>query len=729
MWNLVFKSQINYFQSQIKDSGSSSTTGSASGKSSGMGLKSSASSSSASAGLSSQKRAEAQASLVFFLDAARGFYTKLLQDIVITYDANLALTSLPFCQRYASIFDKIDSFSNRLALKQQDEKATNAVAMAKEKQVFYICQHILTHLGDIARYANLYEQAKNYYLHAIKLVPYLGQPYNQLGILYETSRTNQLSTAFYYIRSIAVRYTFPLAATNLDNFFRKLADIPLSRYHPSLNATSNVQQQSQLVKLPHKDIIHLFLQINAFICLNVSAASELHSAQKISTYVDVFKASFNSFTHTPGQRDKLDSYQLTQMISILMYTLSSCDKSELTSDQSMIAVNLLLFLLEQMVDLYVETDGSFSEVILPSVYLIVNFARVFQDGRLFTELKMSPSDSDSSKLAHNVKAFARMLNSIAEGQEKILTVSKPDYPLNEDRMLESFLPLAECQKDLNFKKYMRSGQQVNDSEESELRIGRIVEGVEKLASKASDKSFLLINFSSLGGVERFLINTILFPDMSSKPSPITKGQKPAMVSEEPKNNQLLDPNSGSTSPQSQQLKKKRKNVAIASMTQRLDHSYKMPANTGSTQPTAFLDNPTSVQPSSTSFSSQQGYSTDGLVSSNVLLSSGLNGFPLTLPNLSLEPPTNRVLPGVNQLTYNQLYNPSPVTTTDLNNVDEEELDKLLKDLILEHEAMNGVLAPNSGTFLQQAANTNTSLNPPPGFAGSNMNYSTTQHFK
>ena len=216
---------------------------------------------------------------------------------MLTYDSRERFNSadpflLPFCQRFSSIFDKInnnsaanvsssystdtaivtDSIDLDQSIGANQPKSVAGNKTAKEKQILYICQHILTHLGDIARYANLFQQAKNYYLHAIILVPYLGHPYNQLGILFETSRTNQLSTVFYYFRSIAVRYKFPLATTNLENFLLKLIDIPLSRYNPSnvdvsAAAAGIVANQTDnfLIKLAHKDLITLYLQVNALV--------------------------------------------------------------------------------------------------------------------------------------------------------------------------------------------------------------------------------------------------------------------------------------------------------------------------------------------------------------------------------------------------------------------------------------------------------------------------------
>ena len=203
--------------------------------------------------------------------------------------------------------------------------ASHPSKIAKEKQILYICQHILTHLGDIARYANLFEQAKN------------GHPYNQLGILFETSRTNQLSTIFYYVRSVACRYNFPLASTNMENFFKKLVDIPLSRYNPTL-ANSNMlnnnePQTSTVVKLSHKDLISLFLQINAFIYYMSKETNSLPSAngglnsQRIGSFMETFRSSFVDFISTPLQRDKLSSIQINQMITILIFLIAQTTTS------------------------------------------------------------------------------------------------------------------------------------------------------------------------------------------------------------------------------------------------------------------------------------------------------------------------------------------------------------------------------------------------------------------
>lgn len=52
------------------------------------------------------------------------------------------------------------------------------------------------------------------------LSPPTGQPYNQLAIL-ASSKGDHLTTIFYYCRSIAVKFPFPAASTNLQKALTK----------------------------------------------------------------------------------------------------------------------------------------------------------------------------------------------------------------------------------------------------------------------------------------------------------------------------------------------------------------------------------------------------------------------------------------------------------------------------------------------------------------------------
>jgi hypothetical protein len=474
-----------------------------------------------------QKRAEAQASLSFFLEAARGFYTKLLEDIVLAYDLNdlkqdtkqIASNSFSFCQAFPSIFDKINSVNNNrhraATVKSNDISSQANAQQSKEKQVLYICQHILTHLGDIARYANLFQQAKNYYMHSIKLVPYLGHPYNQLGILFDSSRTNQLSTVFYYIRSIGTRYTFPLASTNLENFFHKLIDIPLTRYSPSINSNNNANTIGKT--LAHKDLINLYLQINGTVysCLLNNKLSRSTNCSKINHYFDLFKSSFTAFMHTPPlQREKLDCTQLNQMMAILLYvlTLTPVKSNANATLAQNIAFELFAFLIGELISFYKQLN----ELVMPSLYLAFSFLESHQDGKYFKEiivknkLWLTKTGSEVAKFCLMTIEFLNYLNrDVNEELEKISksdsldllakfsTKSFSDYPLSEDRMLDGFMPLKQAHKDYSFRKYMKNNQVLGEAKESMIRSQRIVSCFERMLTSDVEVKmrgiFLLIN--------------------------------------------------------------------------------------------------------------------------------------------------------------------------------------------------------------------------------------------
>lgn len=476
LWNYVFKLQINYFQSQIKKESSSSSTG----VGSSMGCNSGSSVQSASSCLSvlQQKKLEAQANMSFFLEAARGFYTKLLEDIIFKYGLNNSHEfedMLPFCQSCPSLFDKIDSFNK-----------TKSFHRGKEKQILYICQHILTHLGDIARYAIQFQQAKNYYYHAIKLVPYLGHPYNQLGILFETSRTNQLSTVFYYIRSIAVRYTFPLASNNLDNFFYKLVEIPLTRYNPS-NVANNI------VKLSHKDLLTLYLQINAVIYFSkLSKHQRIVNTFKLSTYIDLFKSSFETYMNTSIQRDKLDSIQLLQVIVILIYIVSIKNEAN-TNNQN--AIELFAFMIEQFIGLYKQN----SDLVLPSLYVSFSFIEKFDSDStsLIKTNKLWPTNKSTQltvDMLNDLNDKWKQSNRLKYLKEAFIS----EYPLNEDKMLDSFLPLNQSFEALSRKKTsFKNLSLIEDDDENLLRMNRLVVCLKRLleaqGTAANSDCFILVN--------------------------------------------------------------------------------------------------------------------------------------------------------------------------------------------------------------------------------------------
>uniref|UniRef100_A0A8C2ZSP5 Nonsense-mediated mRNA decay factor n=1 Tax=Cyclopterus lumpus TaxID=8103 RepID=A0A8C2ZSP5_CYCLU len=172
LWNHAFKNQITTLQSQAKNR-------------------------------ANPNRSEVQANLSLFLEAASGFYTQLLQELCTVFNVDLP------CRVKSS---QLGIISNK--------PGGGAIVTPQPSSCSYICQHCLVHLGDIARYRNQTSQAESYYRHAAQLVPSNGQPYNQLAIL-ASSKGDHLTTIFYYCRSIAVKFPFPAASTNLQKALSK----------------------------------------------------------------------------------------------------------------------------------------------------------------------------------------------------------------------------------------------------------------------------------------------------------------------------------------------------------------------------------------------------------------------------------------------------------------------------------------------------------------------------
>ncbi|XP_033838334.1 nonsense-mediated mRNA decay factor SMG7 isoform X2 [Periophthalmus magnuspinnatus] len=173
LWNHAFKNQITTLQSQAKNR-------------------------------ANPNRSEVQANLSLFLEAASGFYTQMLQELCTVFHVDL-----PCRVR-----------SSQLGIFSTSPHSSSAIVTPQTSSCFYICQHCLVHLGDIARYRNQTSQAESYYRHAAQLVPSNGQPYNQLAIL-ASSKGDHLTTIFYYCRSIAVKFPFPAASTNLQKALSK----------------------------------------------------------------------------------------------------------------------------------------------------------------------------------------------------------------------------------------------------------------------------------------------------------------------------------------------------------------------------------------------------------------------------------------------------------------------------------------------------------------------------
>ncbi|PSN36840.1 hypothetical protein C0J52_14254 [Blattella germanica] len=96
--------------------------------------------------LQNPKRTESQAMLSWCLEAASGFYLTLLQEICTAFDLDL-----PF-RRKESVYGN-----------GKTHRTVDHLSQPHKNSCYYICQHCLVHLGDIARYRNQNRQAEVFY--------------------------------------------------------------------------------------------------------------------------------------------------------------------------------------------------------------------------------------------------------------------------------------------------------------------------------------------------------------------------------------------------------------------------------------------------------------------------------------------------------------------------------------------------------------------------------------
>ncbi|KAG8241507.1 Protein smg7, partial [Homalodisca vitripennis] len=352
------------------------------------------------------KRSESQALLSSCLDGASGFYLTLLQEVCTTFDLDL-----PFRRRDVT----------------HSTKRNTQLSKPQRTSCYYICQHCLVHLGDIARYRNHSWQAEAFYRHAVQLSPLSGQPYNQLALL-ESSRGDRLSTVFHYMRSIAVRHMFPAASSNLALTLEKCASYKWNKDYLT-------------TKLTTTEYLSLYLKLHAYFytCRELDVC-----ASYVKTLTDAL------IPHIATQ--SFNSWKLVQIFAINTFAYyHPCrdgeDQAELTADEvrmrsyvvDLIAGSLNAFLLP--VYTLKQDETLLDYFALPVVKLTLEWVRLqpqvlLEEG--FTKrLQIWPS-------------LSRLLNVLQASLSGFSAQTYAKVPLPEDSDLQGFIPLEKAFMDLNF---------------------------------------------------------------------------------------------------------------------------------------------------------------------------------------------------------------------------------------------------------------------------------------
>ncbi|CAF3547188.1 unnamed protein product [Adineta steineri] len=442
LWTIVFKNEISYKQEQLKENHQHQS-----------------------------KRTEIQTSLQTLYEYARGYYMKLLQDVVHSYNFENSICKLifPFLQ------------------KQSLNSNHHHHHQCKEASMLYFIQHILVHVGDLNRYSNQIDLAKTFYQYAIYTIPCLGQPYNQIAILHEmknplsllTPGQNQLITTYYYIRSIAIKVPFPLAISNLEKLFQRLKDLPLSRY----------EQQQQ------NDFLTLFLQIIAMINLESRFEEDIYS------FINLFQTIIMK---------NLNQFYFIQMITIIMFTLhrtlgllprSSPSASKNPQLQFDLILQILIIIIEQCLEA-IQLPLSMMIIdeqhILPILYLtfayldhILKYKNDLFEHKVFKQKQTMWNSLAKLLRSFSVYAANLELNKDKNESSGSLFIRYSDYPLAEERALECFTPLNDILKSYNFKKYddnNPTNEHLSEKDERQLRKLRLVFILRQLCQKVDEKT-------------------------------------------------------------------------------------------------------------------------------------------------------------------------------------------------------------------------------------------------
>lgn len=405
---------------------------------------------------------ESHTTLSTLLETASGFYLQLFQKLCSVYNVSLR------CH-----FHEADFGIFHLDEPEEEENAAESetetdIEKPKKSSVLYICQHCLVHLGDIARYRSQSLQAENFYRHAVELGPQNGHPYNQIALL-EAASGEKLSAVFFHVRSLALQHPFPAAATNLSKLYSKMV--------------SDVSASIGKTKMTPYEYTTAFLQFHAHIYL----------------YSDMVRAegllgSLTSCLPALVMVEKLDTWQLLQMVAICMFSQQHCTQAPEPPEPrpGRKPSQLLLDLVASMLHAFLLPMHALQDprdmrdcVSVPVVKVVLDWLLCKQ------EILRSEAFVRKPQVWHG---FCKLLNALVLvvpadfPKEEFATI-----PLPEDWDVQCFTPLQEAHRDLifDYSSSMLGREEMGDVRASRLLViaevlGKIVVNNKSLIGKTED---------------------------------------------------------------------------------------------------------------------------------------------------------------------------------------------------------------------------------------------------
>ncbi|XP_072130074.1 nonsense-mediated mRNA decay factor SMG7 isoform X3 [Mobula birostris] len=467
-WNHAFKNQITTLQGQAKNR-------------------------------ANPNRSEVQANLSLFLEAASGFYTQLLQELCTVFNVDLP------CRVKSS---QLGIISNK-------QCSTSGIVKPQPSSCSYICQHCLVHLGDIARYRNQTSQAESYYRHAAQLVPSNGQPYNQLAIL-ASSKGDHLTTIFYYCRSIAVKFPFPAASTNLQKALSK-----------ALESRDDVKTKWNV-----SDFIKAFIKFHGHVYLTKSLEKLCMLREKLE---DQFKRLLPQKAFSSQQLVHLTVINLFELHHLRDFSTESDDHCY--SQEELLCWTQLLGLFMSFLGVMCKCalqDENLKEALgecpLPAVKVSLDW------------LKLRPNVFQESALEerqHIWPWIVSLLNSFHPQEDDLSSFNAT--PLPEEFELQGFLALRPSLRNLDFSSGHqgivgdKEGQQLRTRHQRLLALGKwIAENHSRLIQSRNEEGKLLFitDIPELANEEPSEIkdSLILLESPFSEPTEISQGLKSVLSS-------------------------------------------------------------------------------------------------------------------------------------------------------------------------------------------------------
>ncbi len=405
LWNYCFKDHVNHLQAVARDK------------------------------LRRRQASEAQVALAWFLETASGFYLMLLREMRERFRLDLP------CLRSATFFGMIET--------------TQSSSFSKSPQLsncLYFMQHCLVHLGDLARYRNHARRAESFYRQAVEVAPGSGQAYNQLALLH-ANRGDHLGAVFFYVRSLALKYPFPAAATNLAKLFSRLQE-----------------QEGEVKKEGEKSsAANSKLTVEEFCAGALHFNALTHHARRLNHAARLCRRLEASLNALVAAEAFGGPWTLIQLVAISLFQVH---KAASDGDGSGVG-EALCGDERRVVALGCEFVAALLNAFLLPVYTIkqgeslLDYSALPAVKLLLDWLVLNPWTLNQTGFTKRLQIWPSLCRVLNELSQLLLSTEKEanlnrfeDYPLPEDYDLQAFLPLQQRLKMLNFRRVGQVGEDV-----------------------------------------------------------------------------------------------------------------------------------------------------------------------------------------------------------------------------------------------------------------------------